>query len=87
VVEPKVVIVTYPARWEKPRIDLDELAKLRKAGWQTSKLAAHFGVGLSAIKMAFARHRHAVSAISARAGQNTSIPLGGLSPDRETPKR
>lgn len=56
-VEPRTVVLEYPARWQKPRIDLGELAKLRKAGWRTRELSAHFGVGMSAIKMAYAKLR------------------------------
>lgn len=56
-VEPRTVVREYPARWEKPRIDLDELARLRQAGSRTRQIAVHFGVGVSAVKMAYARLR------------------------------
>ena len=59
VVEPRTVLLEYPARWQKPRIDLEELAKLRQAGWQTRQLAAHFGVSISAVKTASGRLRAA----------------------------
>ncbi len=56
-VEPRTVVLEYPARWKKPRIDLDELAKLRRAGWRTKQLSARFGVGISTVKMAYAKLR------------------------------
>ncbi len=56
-VEPRTVVLEYPARWDKPRIDLDELAKLRQAGWRTQFIATYFGVGISAVKMAYVRLR------------------------------
>ncbi len=55
--EPRTVKLEYPARWEKPRIDLDELAKLSQAGWRVKKLGIHFGVSASTVKSAYWRLR------------------------------
>ena len=55
--EPRTVVLEYPARWAKPRIDLDELAKLRQAGWRTKQLSERFRVGLTTVKRASAKLR------------------------------
>lgn len=39
------------------RIDLDELAKLRQAGWRTKQLSERFGVGLTTVKRASTKLR------------------------------
>jgi lambda repressor-like predicted transcriptional regulator len=39
----------FTAQWFRSEIDLCELAKLRKAGWTTRALAAHFGISNSSI--------------------------------------
>ena len=44
VCEPLTVAREYPVQWARPRIDLRELAILRRdQGWALTKLAAHFG--------------------------------------------
>jgi len=55
VVEPRVLIREYEAKWLKARINLGELASLRREGWKTRDLAKRYGVSLSAVKMALFR--------------------------------
>ncbi|MBI2605627.1 MAG: hypothetical protein HYW49_06055 [Deltaproteobacteria bacterium] len=40
--EPLVVSVKYPVQWIRPRVDLVELAKLRRDGWTIARLSLHF---------------------------------------------
>ena len=43
--EPLVVARDYAARWVRPKVDLDELARLHREGWSLRNLARQFGVG------------------------------------------
>ena len=48
-VEPTLIVKEFTAQWFRSEIDLCELAKLRKAGWTTRALAAHFRISKSSI--------------------------------------
>ena len=42
--EPISLDMVYPIRWQEPRVDLHELAKLRfKDGWSRKQLSEHYG--------------------------------------------
>ena len=44
-VEPRVVVRQYAAKWTRAQVDLVELANLRRVkGWSLTRIAAHFGV-------------------------------------------
>lgn len=48
----------YPVRWQEPRVDLRELAKLRfEDGWSRKQLASHYGRTEDAIQNYFQKIR------------------------------
>ncbi len=57
VFEPSTIARECPAQWTARQIDLDELAKLRRAGWNSKELQAHFGFGRTKINKELRRLR------------------------------
>lgn len=57
VFEPVTIVRECPAQWTKAKIDLGELANLRRDGWTSKRLQAHFGFGRSKINLELRRLR------------------------------
>jgi hypothetical protein len=57
VFEPSTIARECPAQWTQAQIDLGELARLRREGWTSQKLQAHFGFGRSKINLELRRLR------------------------------
>ncbi len=52
--EPILLDMVYPVRWQEPRVDLRELAKLRFIdGWSRRQLASHYSRTEDAIQNYF----------------------------------
>ena len=49
VLEPMTMVRECPAQWTRGKIDLGELARLRREGWTSKQLQAHFSFGRSKI--------------------------------------
>ena len=62
VFEPSTIARECPARWADAQIDLGKLASLRREGWTSKELQAHFGFGRSKINLELRMLRGARSA-------------------------
>ncbi len=54
-VEPLVVVREHRVAWMRPKIDLVELARLRREGWTLKKIREHLGVSKTALYEARSR--------------------------------
>ena len=57
VFEPSIIAQECPAQWTQGKIDLGELARLRRLGWTSKRLQAHLGFGRSKINLELRRLR------------------------------
>ena len=51
VFEPVTIARECPAQWTRGKIDLGELARLRREGWTSKQLQARFGFGRSKVNL------------------------------------
>ncbi len=61
VFEPLTIARECPARWAQAQIDLGELARLRREGWTSRQLQAHFGFARSKINLELRKLRRSTS--------------------------
>jgi len=59
VFEPSTIARECPAQWTRVENDLGELARLRREGWTSRELQAHFGFGRTKINAELRRLRTA----------------------------